>query len=254
MARATYNFDGRCAIVTGATKGIGRVIAKSLAASGCDVAITARSEDDLAQLADEIQRGGRRCWTYAADVGKTDDCLAMADYFCEQMERCDILVNNAGINHLESLLELEPRHWDEVVNVNMRAPALISSVVAKKMIVQGGGSIVHVASLSSVTGFEKHSAYCASKFGVHGLTKVMAIELGPHNIRVNAVGPTVVLTPMGREAWGSPEKGDPMKAKIPLGRFVEPEEVADAVLFLASDSASMVHGELLMVDGGFMAQ
>ena len=115
------------------------------------------------------------------------------------------------------------------------------------------GTIVNIASMASVTALDEHTSYCSSKFGLIGLTKVMALELGPYNIRVNAVGPTVVMTPMGQKIWGAPEKADPMKAKIPLGRFVEPSEVVQTVLFLASDGAAMIHGELILIDGGYNA-
>lgn len=119
------------------------------------------------------------------------------------------------------------------------------------MIERGNGAIVNVGSLAGAVALEDHAAYCASKWGLHGLSKVMALELGPSGIRVNAVAPTVVLTPMGRKVWGAPEKGDPMKERIPLRRFVEPSEVADTVLFLLSDAAAMINGDVLMVDGGY---
>ncbi len=247
-----YDFSGRRALVTGATRGIGREIALGLARSGCAIAATGRDEEALGTLASEIAELGVECETRAADLADPDAPIALARWAVNGAH-CDILINNAGINRLERLVDLDPQHWDEVMNVNLRAPALISSLIARRMIERRSGSIVHVASVSSVRGFREHAAYCASKFGLQGLTQVMAVELGPHNVRVNAVGPTVVLTPLGREAWGDPAKADPMKARIPLGRFATVEEVADTVLFLASDAASMIHGQILLVDGGFTA-
>ena len=248
-----FDFSGKRALVTGATKGIGRTIALDLARSGCDLAVTGRDLEALESLAAEVRALGVSCETRAADLAFADETLAMARHFIRDDRPCDILVNNAGINHLERLVDLDVAHWDDVMNVNLRAPALISSVIARQMVSRGGGAIVHVASLSSVKGFDEHAAYCASKFGLQGLTQVMAVELGPHNVRVNAVGPTVVLTPLGMKAWGDPAKADPMKARIPLGRFATVEEVSSTVLFLASDAASMIHGQMLLVDGGFTA-
>ncbi len=248
-----YDFTGKRALVTGATRGIGRAIALDLARSGCAIAATGRDQAALASLSAEITALGVECDTLPADLSVARDAVSMAEYFIRDDSPCDILINNAGINHLEKLVDLDVEHWDEVINVNLRAPALISSIAARHMMKRRTGSIVHVASLSSVKGFDEHAAYCASKFGLHGLTQVMAVELAPYNIRVNAVGPTVVLTPLGLEAWGDPEKADPMKARIPLARFATVEEVSNAVLFLASDAASMIHGQILLVDGGFTA-
>ena len=248
------NLAGRRALVTGATKGIGREVAVRLARAGCDVGVTGRAEDELGTLAAEIHALGRRCWTRAADLRSREETLAMAEYFARALDPIDILVNNAGTAITEPLLSLEPDHWDTVIAVNLTAPALVSRVVAAGMVRRASGAIVNVSSQAGVIGLAEHAAYCASKFGLNGLTKVMAIELGPHNVRVNAVAPTVVLTPMGEQVWGDPAKGDPMKAKIPLGRFAYPTNIADAVLFLASDAASMIHGEVLLIDGGYTAQ
>ncbi len=253
MAELQFDFSGHTALVTGATKGIGREIALALARAGCRIAATGRSTDELLLLQEEIRAMGQECSTYAADLADVAAATRMAEHFCALYDPITILVNNAGLSFPERLVDMDPGNWDATMNVNLRAPAFISRVVARQMMEHRSGAIVHVASLSSVRGLAEHAAYCASKFGLHGLTKVMAIELGPYNIRVNAVGPTVVLTKMGKEVWGPPEKGDPMRAKIPLGRFAEPAEVVNSVLFLASSAASMTTGELLMVDGGFMA-
>jgi 2-deoxy-D-gluconate 3-dehydrogenase len=254
MAEMTVNLAGRRALVTGATKGIGREVAVRLARAGCDVGVTGRAEDELRTLDAEIRGLGRRCWTRAADLRSREATLAMAEYFARVLDPLDILVNNAGTAITEPLLSLEPDHWDTVLAVNLTAPALVSRVVAAGMVRRRSGAIVNLSSQAGVIGLAEHAAYCASKFGLNGLTKVMAIELGPHNVRVNAVAPTVVLTPMGEQVWGDPAKGDPMKAKIPLGRFAYPSNIADAVLFLVSDAASMIHGEVLLIDGGYTAQ
>ena len=254
MSGATFDFSGHTALVTGATKGIGRETALALARSGCAIAATGRSPDELESLKSEVARLGRRCEIYPADLGDARAAIAMAEHFCSLLDPISILINNAGVSYPELLVDLEVDHWNATIDVNLRAPALVSQVVARQMVRHRAGSIVNVASMASATALPEHAAYCASKFGLHGLTKVMALELGPSGIRVNAVGPTVVLTPMGVQVWGEPAKGDPMKAKIPLGRFAEVNEAIDAILFLASDAASMISGELLLVDGGYTAQ
>ena len=254
MGETVYDFKGRTAIVTGATKGIGRDISLALARAGADLGITGRDQRELAEVAAEARRAGVRCEVRAADLASAQDCLAMAEHFAALFPVIDLLVNNAGLSFPEKLVDLEVGHWDTTLAVNLRAPALISRVIARKMIAAGGGTIVNISSNACLAGIEEHAAYCASKFGLDGLTKVMAVELGPHNIRVNAVAPTVVLTPMGAQVWGDPRKADPVKAKIPLGRFAQPREVTAAVLFLASEGAGMIHGETLIVDGGVNAK
>jgi NAD(P)-dependent dehydrogenase (short-subunit alcohol dehydrogenase family) len=193
---------------------------------------------------------GGGCITYQADLSNSDECIQMAEYFINNTNRVDILINNAGLSFPELLIDLNVNHWDITLNVNLRAPAIITKVVSSHMIEMGGGAIVNITSNAGIGGIEEHAAYCASKFGFHGLAKVMAIELGPHNIRVNSVAPTVVLTPMGRQVWDDPEKSDPVKKQIPLGRFAWPSEVTNTVLFLASDAATMIHGDIVLVDGG----
>jgi NAD(P)-dependent dehydrogenase (short-subunit alcohol dehydrogenase family) len=254
QGKTSYDFPGSRVLVTGATKGIGRDIALAFALAGASVAATGRNEGELASLAREIEAAGGRCATFVADLADAEACLAMATAAVAAFGGLDILVNNAGLSFPERIVDLDVAHWDKTIAVNLRAPALISKVVARDMIARGSGAIVNISSNACMAGIDEHAAYCSSKFGLDGLTKVMAVELGPHGIRVNAVAPTVVLTPMGTQVWGDPRKADPVKAKIPLGRFLEPREVADLVLFLASGAASMIHGETILIDGGVNAQ
>jgi NAD(P)-dependent dehydrogenase (short-subunit alcohol dehydrogenase family) len=164
----------------------------------------------------------------------------------------DVLVNNAGISHPQSVLETDPALFDTTIAVNLRAPALLASAVGKAMVEQGtGGSIITVASAAALAPLPDHYAYCASKAGLVMATKVLARELGPHGIRANSVCPTVVLTEMGQRVWGDEAKAAPMMARIPLGRFAVPHEVSDAVVWLASDAASMINGVDIPVDGGY---
>ena len=247
-------FRGKTAIVTGATKGIGRDIAASFARAGCNLGVTGRNEAELREVAEEASALGVVCWAHQADLASARECVEMAEHFAKLFPVIDILVNNAGLSYPEKVVDLDIDHWDTTLAVNLRAPAIISKVIARKMIEQGHGVIINISSNASLAGIEEHAAYCASKFGLNGLTKVMAVELGPHNIRVNAIAPTVVLTPMGTQVWGDPQKAAPVKAKIPLGRFVQPSEVTSAVFFLASEGAGMIHGETLVIDGGANAR
>jgi NAD(P)-dependent dehydrogenase (short-subunit alcohol dehydrogenase family) len=246
----SFDFTGSKILVTGAAKGIGRDIALSFARLGALVAVTDRSTAELDGLRQEFEAEGLQCLTFAADLTKAEECMSMAKAVLEAQDGLDILINNAGISFPESIVDLDVVHWDITLAVNLRAPALISKVVAASMIAKKKGVIVNIASNACVGAIPDHAAYCASKFGLDGLTKVMAIELGPKGIRVNAIGPTIVLTPMGAQVWGDPKKADPVRAKIPLGRFLQPKEVTDLVMFLASDAAAMIHGETVLLDGG----
>lgn len=238
-------FDGKRALVTGASKGIGREIATLLAECGARVVAVGRTGDDLASLARET--GAETIVAELADP-------VAAREAAEQTGPIDLLVNNAGITILQPFLDVTTEAFDAIMAVNVRAVLVVSQVVARGMIARGrGGAIVNLSSQASQVALAEHAAYCASKGALDQLTRVMALELGSHQIRVNAVNPTVTLTPMGALAWGDPAKGDPMKAKIPLGRFAFPRDVAHAVAYLLSDQADMIHGVTLPIDGGFLA-
>ena len=253
MGAVTFNFSGETALVTGASKGLGREIAIQLARAGCNIAATGRDAQELGSLATEIRELGARCEIKPAELACEKETTEMVNYFLETMPPIDILINNAGTTFLDEVVDLDFTHWDTILNVNLRAPALISKLVARQMVKRKKGAIINISSIAGCSGVEKHAAYCSSKHGLHGFTRVMALELGRYNIRVNAVAPTIILTPMGQKIWGDPERSKPMVARTPLGRLAKPIEVADAVLFLASDGASMIHGEVLVVDGGMGA-
>jgi len=249
-AKMSNFFNGKRALVTGAGQGLGREISISLAREGAHVIALSRTVQHLNTLKDEIEAinpGG--CTIIACDLSKS----SAAREAVQKAGVVDLLVNNAGMNKLAPFLEATDEDWDVVFNTNLKSAFAISQVVARGMVERGkGGAIVNVSSQASVVGLKDHVAYCASKGGMDQLTRTMALELGPHNIRVNSVNPTVVLTELGKEAWGKPEVGGPMKEKIPLKRFAEPHEVAEPVLFLLSDQASMINGVILPIDGGVL--
>lgn len=240
----TLNFAGKHALVTGAGKGIGREIARLLRQYGAEVVAVSRTQTDLETLQNEIG-----CQIIVADLSDAVAARAAA----EDAGAVDFLVNNAGISIPQSFWETSPDAFDQTMNINVRAALLVSQVVARGMKERGGGAIVNVSSQASMVALADHAAYCASKGALDQLTRVMALELGPLGIRVNALNPTVTLTPMGEMAWGDPAKSAPMLAKIPLGRFAQPFDVAQGVAFLLSDAANMIHGVTLPVDGGFLA-
>jgi NAD(P)-dependent dehydrogenase (short-subunit alcohol dehydrogenase family) len=245
--------DGKRALITGATKGIGADIAKAFASAGARVVLSGRDEDELAAaktaLTAEFDAEVR---TAAVDLAHPDGAAQLAQVAHDAFGGLDVLVNNAGIAHPQSVLQTDPAVFDATIAVNLRAPALLASAVGAAMVEQGtGGSIITVASAAALAPLPDHYAYCASKAGLVMATKVLARELGPYGIRANSVCPTVVLTEMGQRVWGEEAKAAPMLARIPLGRFAVPQEVSDAVVWLASDAASMINGVDIPVDGGY---
>jgi 2-deoxy-D-gluconate 3-dehydrogenase len=248
-----FRVEGKRALVTGGSKGIGAETAVVLAQAGADVAIVGRDRAGLAETEALIAPTGRRCIVIEADMRTVEGPQAAAAAALAAFGTVDILVNNAGIARLDPLQTLAPEAWNETMNVNLRAPYLLAQALVGKMMEQRAGKIINVSSQAGVIALETHGAYCASKGGLNMLTKVMALEWGPHNIQVNAVCPTVILTPMGTEVWGDPRKAAPMLAKIPLGRFGRPVEVADLILFLASGASDLITGEAILIDGGYTA-
>lgn len=245
--------DGKRALITGATKGIGADLARAFAAAGARLVLSGRdvAELDAARttLGDEFDADVH---TIAIDLAEPDAPGELARRAAEAFDGLDVLVNNAGISHPQPVVDTDPALFDATIAVNLRAPALLASAVGKAMAEAGnGGAIITVASAAALAPLPDHYAYCASKAGLVMATKVLARELGPYGVRANSVCPTVVLTEMGQRVWGDEAKSAPMIARIPLGRFAVPHEVSDAVVWLASDAASMVNGVDIPIDGGY---
>ncbi len=238
------DFAGKCVIVTGAGKGIGRSTALMLARRGAKVVAVTRSPADLESLAKEID-----CASVAVDLADAEATRAAA----LKALPADYLVNCAGTTELESFLDVTVENFDLLHAVNTRAPMIIAQEFARHMVKNGRkGAIVNVSSVAALVGIPEHAAYCASKAGLDGLTRVMAKELAPKGIRVNGVHPTVTLTPMAMKAWSDPDKAAGMLGRIPVGRFADPADVAEVILFLLSDAAAMINGVSMPVDGGYM--
>ena len=241
----TQIFDGRTAIITGAGKGIGRATATLLAARGAQVVAIARTASDLDSLAAET--GARTILADLADTSAAREAMREAG-------PAEFLVNCAGTNVLESVLDMTEAGYDAVLGINLRAPLICAQEFARMRIAAGGGgAIVNVTSIAGHRGFQDHMCYAASKAGLEGATRVMARELGPHGIRVNAVAPTITLTELAAAAWSDPAKSGPMMVRHPVGRFAQVEDVAATIAMLLSDDSGMVTGAVLPVDGGFLS-
>ena len=229
--------------MTGAGKGIGRATAIMLAGQGAHVLAMSRTQADLGSLREEIG-----CTPILVDFADAEATRSAA----RSAMPCDYLVNNAGTTILESFLEISIESFETLIAVNTRAPMILAQEYARDRIGRGlPGAIVNVSSNASWMGWADHAAYCTSKGALDALSRVMANELGRQGIRVNCVNPAITMTPMAVKAWSDPVKAGPMLQRMPLGRFVEPEEVASVILFLLSDGAAMINGVTMPVDAGF---
>jgi NAD(P)-dependent dehydrogenase (short-subunit alcohol dehydrogenase family) len=248
------DLSGRRAIVTGAGKGIGRSICVELARAGADVFGVSRTAEDLDSLGVEVAGLGAGFASWTADLSQPGAPEALAARAEEALGPIDVLVNNAGLAMNAPAEQVSEADWDTTMAVNLKAAFFCAQAVGRRMLARGRGRIVNVTSQAGVVALEEHAAYCASKAGLGMITKVLAVEWGPRGVSVNAVAPTVILTPLGERVWGDPARGGPMLARIPLGRFGVPAEVASVVAFLASDLAAMINGETILVDGGYTAR
>ncbi len=243
------DLQGKVAIVTGGSLGIGRAIALDLVAHGADIAINYRKHADEAnQVVCEAERTGRRGLAVQADVASFGDALRMVDAVREKLGRLDILVNNAGINRDAVVWKMDETQWDEVMATNLKGTFNYIHAAAPIFKEQGSGKIVNITSINGLRGKFGQSNYSAAKAGIIGLTKAVARELGKFNVNVNAVAPGLIETEMMRQA--PQEVKDKALAEIVLGRLGAPEEVAHVVTFLCSDFARHITGEVIKVDGG----
>lgn len=255
-----FSLTGRIAVVTGGHRGIGRDISLGIAYAGGDVIVVDRNGPCKSDVPSLIEAVGRRHASIRADLGCVNDVLQAAKMAKTMAEgwggRVDTLVNNAAISELDNLERMETEMWDSTMAVNLRAPMLFAREFAAGkdgMLAKGGGVIVNVTSVAARTGIPEHSAYSSSKAGLEMLTRSMATEWASQGIRANVVAPTVVFTSMGRAVWQGNERGREMIKRLPAGRFAEPEEISDVVVFLCSDAAAMIHGTIIPVDGGHSA-
>jgi NAD(P)-dependent dehydrogenase (short-subunit alcohol dehydrogenase family) len=247
--------DNRVALVTGAGRGIGAETAAALSEAGAEVVLLSRTREELEQVANRINSLGGTARILVCDV--TDAAAVRSQVM--SLERLDVLVNNTGMNIPEPFLEVSEAHLDRQIALNVRAAFLVAQTGVRKMLEapdrrERGGVVVNISSQMGRVGAPQRAVYCMTKHALEGLTKAMAVELAPLNIRVNAVAPTFIDTPMTAPFLAKPEFRDWVMTRIPLGRLGTPAEVAAAVVFLASPGSSLITGASLAVDGGWTAQ
>ncbi|KKM10418.1 hypothetical protein SY88_13845 [Clostridiales bacterium PH28_bin88] len=245
---------GRVALVTGSTKGIGYGLAHGMARAGADIVIVSRNQQDCERVAEEIRATGRRAAGLAADVTENEQVTCMVDLALQEYGRIDILVNNAGTAITARAEDITEVDFDHVTGVNLRAVFFVAQAVGKQMIRQGGGVIINVASILGLVGEKQVLPYCASKGGVIQITKALALEWAKYNIRVNALCPGYVLTPINEDELKKDRIYKHIVNKIPMRRLGQIEDLVGAAVFMASDASRYMTGQSLVIDGGWTAQ
>ncbi|MDQ1561383.1 MAG: hypothetical protein QOE85_724 [Actinomycetota bacterium] len=240
-------FSGQIAVVTGAASGIGFTVARHFASRGARVIGIDRSTEVAAVIA---ELPGEGHLAIAKDLTAPNAAAEVIDEAVGFAGAPHILVNSAGVAILAPAAELSADAWNTTIDVNLSASFFMAQAVGRVMVEAGYGRIINLASQASVIGLEEHVAYCASKAGLLGMTRVLSMEWARHGVTVNSVSPTVVETPLGKQAWAG-EKGEKMKELIPVGRFAQPEEIAALIAYLAGRDAAMITGENILIDGGY---
>ena len=253
MSFAPLELGGKVAVVVGGTSGIGRALALGLADAGADVVPTSRRLERVREVAAEVEARGRRTLRAASDVTDAASLTAVREAVLSELGGLDILVNCAGRTQRQPTLQMSEEDWNGILEVNLTGTLRSCRVFGLPMLERGWGRIVNIASLTSFVALFEVAAYAASKAGVAALTKSLAVEWGPKGVNVNAIAPGFFPTEMNRALLEGTERGRELLMRSPLRRFGRVEELAGAVVFLASDAASFVNGEVLVVDGGFLA-
>ena len=254
MEYPDFRLDGRVALVTGASKGIGWDLAKALAHAGAAVAVAARDKESLERLADEIRSDGGEALAVELDVRDVEQIGTVFGRVREHFGSLDVLVNNAGLGANHPAEDVTESDWDEMMDVNLRGLFFACQAAGRIMLEQGHGRIINMSSQAGVVGIREHAVYSASKGGVNLLTKVLALEWSSRGVTVNAVAPTFIYTPGTADRLDQPKYLAGVLDRLPIGRVGSTTDVAAAVLYLASPAGGLVSGHVLLVDGGWTAQ
>src|SRR5580658_1435058 len=253
MSTKLFSLEGKVAVVTGGTSGIGRAMALGLADAGADVVATGRRVQQVNEAATEIEARGRKSLRIPSDVSDRASLEKLLAATLEAFGKVDILVNCAGIIKRTPTLDLSEEEWNNILNTNLTGTLRASQIFGRHMIERGYGRIVNIASLNSFVALAEVAAYAASKAGVASLTRSLAVEWSKKGVTVNAIAPGVFRTDINAKLLDSTARGQELLMRTPMGRFGKTEELVGAAIYLASDSASFVTGEVLVVDGGFLA-